>query len=121
MKSIAPLHGPAGSSVVSVRSTVPATISFGPGEYDAFNAAALSNVPSPEVDHVLAEADPPRAPGRTAEVPAQMFRSPPAPAVAAGESVITVMALAATQGPGGSLLVKVSIALPLLTSAAPGV
>ena len=66
--SDAAVHGPAGSSVVRVNVTDPATLSAAPGVYVAFSRVASLKVPSPDVVHVEEDAPPPIAPA-SAKVP----------------------------------------------------
>ena len=54
-------------------------------------------------------------------LPAQIVWLPPALAVAAGWMVIVMELVAAPQGPGGSLLNKLNVALPAAISVAVGV
>ena len=51
ISSVLAKHGPTGSSVDNVMSTLPFKISVGPGVYIAFRLVLSSNEPSPAVDH----------------------------------------------------------------------
>ena len=67
-------------------------------------------------DHVELDALPPIVPDKVTVPPAQIVCVEPALAVAAGFTVITTVETAATQGPApsGSLVVKVSVTVPLV-------
>ena len=62
MASLTDGQVPGGSSVVMVRVTVPAVMSFADGVYVAASKDALSNDPVPEVVQVDEVALPPRVP-----------------------------------------------------------
>src|SRR5439155_1012646 len=99
-------HGPAGSSVVSVRVTPPASISAALGVYVAFGVeASRLNVPVPPL-HVPLEAPPPIAPAScTCGLLAHTVWGSPALAVAARLMVIRIVSLTVPHGPLGSFVV----------------
>jgi low affinity Fe/Cu permease len=73
-------------------------------------------------DHVPPLAPPPNPPAScTCGVLAHTIASRPAFTVAAGLMVIFIASLTAPHGPAGSLVVKVSVTVPAVTSAALGV
>ena len=123
IESAAAAHGPApsGSLVVIVSVAVPLVMSFAPGVYSALGSAALSNVPSPFVVHVIDDAPPPKAPASVYVDPSQIVVSTSALTVASVLIVSVMLSVAAGHGPGGSSVVMVSVTVPLVMSVLPGV
>ena len=66
-------------------------------------------------------AAPERVPANVNVEPEQMVELAPAVTTAFGLIVITIELLAAGQGPAGSLVVRVNVAVPAVLSAAEGV
>ena len=87
----------------------------------AAKSDASLKIPVPEVVHVELTALPPLVPERVYVLPWQMTASAPALAVAARLMVNIIASKAAGQGPGGSLVVRVNVTLPVAMSAAEGV
>lgn len=83
--------------------------------------ALLLKVPSPDVDHVAEVADPPILPDSEIVFPEHTACEGPALAVATSSMVITTLSLAGRHGPGGSLVVKVSVTVLAVISFGPGV
>jgi hypothetical protein len=113
-------HGPAGSFVVNVNITLPAARSAVPGVYTADSELALLNVPSPGLDQVADETEGPKAPARVTVLPEHIVWGGPASTVATALIVISTLSLTGRQGPAGSLVVRVSVTLPLEMSVGPG-
>lgn len=118
------LHGPVGSSVVSVKVTVPLFVEIGVKLTNAGVPVAIILlscegavviVPVAEViDQVPVEAPPPIvAPARAYCAPEQIDAAGPAFTTGALLTVSTTVLVADTHGPLGSLLVKVSVTVPL--------
>ena len=72
------VHGPAGSSEVMVKVTLPEAKSAALGVYVAFNRFASSKVPVPEEDHEAELAEPPIVPFNVKLSSEQMAASAPA-------------------------------------------
>src|ERR1043166_1206395 len=114
-------HGPVGSFVVRVSTTLPFAISAAVGMYTAVSEWLSGiNVPLPPLQ--LAElALPPMLPARlVAGAPAQTFLSGPAETVAGMLMVTAITSFTARHGPGGSFVVTVSVTVPATRSAALG-
>ena len=82
---------------------------------------ASSKVPFPLDDHSMDEAPPPKDPASVCVDPSQMVASIPALVDAAGFMVSVMLSVTAGQGPVGSSVVMVSIAVPADRSLLPGV
>ena len=116
-------QGPAGSSVVIVKVTVPLETSVAPGVYTAvLTKALLLKLPSPEVVQVEDVAPPPRvALDKVYVLPEHITSFAPALTVAVWLMIRVMDEMAAGQGPAGSSVVIVSVTVPLLISVGPGV
>jgi hypothetical protein len=108
---------PAGSSVVSVSTTVPLAIA---GVYVAFRSVASLKVPLGAL-HEAEVAPPPMVPAIEMLPFAQTLWSGPALTVASGLIVRTNDADAEGHGPAGSFVVSVSVTAPAVLSPADGV
>jgi hypothetical protein len=103
-------QGPAGSLVVNVSVTVPLVIE---GVYVDVSEFAFEKLPEGAL-HVELVAPPPIVPASVILLPAQTACTGPAFAVATGLIVITTVDVTGKQGPAGSLVVKVSVTVPLV-------
>jgi len=110
---IAAGHGPEGSLVVKVSVTVPAVISAALGVYVAFKKLAFGEKLPPPPLHDPLVALPPTIPFKLTVPPAQIVWVLPALAVATWSTVIITVEVTAGQGPAGSLVVSVSVTVPL--------
>src|SRR5690606_22073062 len=99
-------QGPSGSFVVSVSTTEPAAMSFGPGVQIALSSAGLLNEPSPAVDQVALVAAPPMVPASVAVVPAQIVIGTPASTEAGVNRVIVTSLKVPEQMPPVSVIVQ---------------
>ena len=117
-------QGPAGSLVVMVSVTSPAVMSAADGVYTAASKVLSTKLPVPDVAHVEEVADPPRTPIVVKVEPSQIVSLTPAPTVAIGLMLKIMALLTAKQGcptPSGSLVVIVSVTVPVPISKADGV
>ena len=112
---------PSGSSVVMVRVTTPANISAAEGVYMVVGSVIRVNIPVPEVDHAMDDAEPPNEPKVLNVEPAQITSSTFAETVAIGLIVKVIGSDTAKHGPAGSSEVMVSITEPASISTAEGV
>lgn len=119
--SLAEAHGPEGSFDVIVNVTEPDEISEAEGVYVAVPEVALLKEPEPELVHVKEVAPPPMLPFRVYVEPEQIVASELAEAVAGWLIVRSIASETAVQDPAGSLVVKVRVTEPAVTSAADGV
>src|SRR5687768_4758307 len=87
----------------------------------AVNDEGSLNVPSPEVVQEAEPADPEIVPASATVLPTQIVWAAPASTTAAASMSMTTLSLAGRHGPAGSLVVKVSVAVPLVISVGPGV
>jgi hypothetical protein len=120
--AVAALQGATWPVVVSVSVTVPAEVSAPDGLYAAFSAVALgTKVPVPEDVQRPPVAPPPTVPpSGVVALDEQIVWLGPTLAVLALAIVIVIGALTATQAPGGSSVVSVTVAVPALISVAVG-
>src|SRR5512146_65908 len=102
-------HGPAGSSVLNVKVTLPAAMSAAEGLYVALSVVAFGvKTPVPLLLHVPVPAPPPITPANTtAGLLEHTLWSGPAFTVAAGLIVTTSDSVATEQGPLGSFVASV--------------